>query len=251
MRFTDAQRRRLAAKAKEIAAGRARKRCVAERLRGRNTIKRILLENGFEPIRKKGISWKTFLKAHWSAIAATDFFTVEVLTRSGLVRYLVLFVIKLDSRRIEIAGIAPDPNGAWMMQVARNLTDVEDGALVGSKYLIHDRDPLFTTGFIDVIESVGVKSVRLPPRSPNLNAYAERFVRTIKSECLSQVIPLGERHLRNAVKEFTEHYHSERNHQGLNNRLIENNHNEPDFKGAIGCHDRLGGLLKYYHRLAA
>jgi putative transposase len=93
--------------------------------------------------------------------------------------------------------------------------------------------------------------VKLPARSPNLNAYAERFVRTIKSECLKQIIPIGERHLRNTVKEFTEHYHSESHHQGLNNRLIENDNDEPDLNAAIGCHQRLGGILKYYHRLAA
>jgi putative transposase len=220
---------------------------------GRNTIKRILLDNGLDPApyRHKGMSWETFLKAHWGAIAATDFFTVEVLTRSGLVRYLVLFVIKLDSRRIESAGIAPDPNGAWMMQVARNLTDVEDGALIGSKYLVHDRDPLFITGFINIIGAVGVRSVRLPPRSPNLNAYAERFVRTIKSECLAHLVPLGERHLRCAVTEFTEHYHFERNHQGINNRLIEPTRNDRADGDIVGCRERLGGILKYYHRIAA
>jgi putative transposase len=96
-----------------------------------------------------------------------------------------------------------------------------------------------------------VKTVKLPARSPNLNAYAERFVRSIKSECLSHIIPLGERHLRNVINEFTEHYHLERNHQGLNNQLIENNHVQPDLEGTISCHQRLGGVLKYYHRLAA
>jgi transposase InsO family protein len=141
------------------------------------------------------------------------------LTRSGLVRYLVLFIIELETRRIEIAGIAPDPDGQWMKQIARNLTDVQDGALTGVGYLIHDRDPLFTHAFCEILRSNGVTTVKLPARSPNLNAYAERFFRTIKSECLSQVIPIGERHLRNVVNEFTEHYHLERNHQGLNNWL--------------------------------
>jgi putative transposase len=220
---------------------------------GRNTIKRILFENGIDPapLRHRGMSWATFLKAHWGAIAATDFFSVEVLTRSGLVRYLVPFIIDLDNRRIKIAGIAPDPDGQWMKQIARNLINVDDGALTSAQYLIHDRDPLFTFAFRQILRSSGVNTVKLPARSPNLNAYAERFVRTIKSECLSQIIPIGERHLRNAVNEFTDHYHLERNHQGLNNRLIENNDDEPDFKGAIGCHERLGGILKYYHRLAA
>ncbi len=200
---------------------------------GRNTIKRILLENGFDPahFRGKGMSWKTFLKAHWGAIAATDFFSVEVLTRTGLVRYFVLFVIDLETRRIQIAGIVPQPNGTWMSQIARNLTDAEDGFLNGTRYLIHDRDPLFTRAFRELLKLYGVEPVKLPARSPNLNAYAERFVRSIKSECLAQIIPLGERHLCQAVKEYSEHYHIARNHQGLDNELIEEPSDEPRIGG--------------------
>jgi transposase InsO family protein len=189
---------------------------------GRNTIKRILLENGFDPapLRKQGMSWKTFLKAHWGEIAATDFFSVEVLTRTGLVRYFVLFIIDLQTRKVEINGIAQQPDGEWMKQIVRTLTDADDGFLNGTRYLIHDRDPLFTRAFSELLESSGVETVKLPARSPNLNAYAERFVRSIKSEFLAQIIPLGESHLRKAVKEYTEHYHIERNHQGLGNELI-------------------------------
>ena len=218
---------------------------------GRNTIKRVLLENGFDPVRRRGISWETFLKAHWGAIAATDFFNVEVITRSGLVRYFVLFVIDLKTRRVEIAGIVPRPDGAWMKQIARNLTDVDDGFLIGARYLIHDRDPLFTRSFRQVLKSSGVKTVKLPARSPNLNAYAERFVRSIKSECLSQIIPLGERHLRQAVKEFTEHYHVERNHQGLDNELIDDQRCAGSMDGDVEGRERLGGVLNYYYRRAA
>ena len=218
---------------------------------GRNTIKRILLENGFDPVLKKGMSCETFLKAHWGAIAATDFFSVEVITRSGLVRYFVLFVIDLETRRVEIAGILPQPNGDWMSQIARNLTDCQDGFLREARYLIHDRDPLFSRPFRTVLKSSGVETVKLPARSPNLNAYAERFVRSIKSECLAQIIPLGEQHLRHAVKEYTEHYHAERNHQGLENRLIEERHAVAGMDSAIERHQRLGGVLNYYERRAA
>jgi len=220
---------------------------------GRNTIKRILLENGIDPapLRNKGMSWETFLKAHWGAIAATDFFSVEVLTWTGLVRYFVLFIIDLKTRRVEIAGIAQQPHGEWMKQMARNLTDVDDGFLNGARHLIHDRDPLFTKAFREILKPSGVKTVKLPARSPDLNAYAERFVRSIKSECLAQIVPLGERHLRNAVKEYTEHYHFERNHQGLDNQLIEKPSDEPNMDDAVGCQERLGGLLKYYYRRAA
>ncbi len=219
----------------------------------RNTIKRILLANGIEPApeRNKGMSWETFLKAHWGAIAATDFFSIEVLTSVGLVRHFVLFVIDLKTRRVEIAGIVAQPNGEWMKQIARNLADAYAGFLSEARYLIHDRDPLFTKEFKGVLQSGGVKTVKLPARSPNLNAYAERFVRSIKSECLAQIIPLGERHLRNAVIEYTKHYHLERNHQGLDNQLIENASDVPSTEGTVECRERIGGVLKYYYRRAA
>jgi putative transposase len=220
---------------------------------GRNTIKRILHRNGLDPASLPGtvMSWETFLKAHWGAIAATDFFSVEVLTRVGLVRYFVLFIIDLKTRKVEIAGISRQPNGEWMKQVARNLTDVDDGFLRQARYLIHDRDPLFTEGVREILMSSGVETLKLPARSPNLNAYAERFVRSIKSECLARIIPLGEHHLRKAVKEYTEHYHLERNHQGLNNELIMKLADRPDMNAVVERRERLGGVLNYYYRRAA
>ena len=180
-----------------------------------------------------------------------DFFSVEVITRSGLVRYFVLFVIDLETRRVEIAGILPQADGAWMSQIARNLTDCEDGFLNGSRYLIHDRDPLFTKSFREVLGSSGVTTVKLPARSPDLNAYAERFVQSIKSECLAQIGPLGERHLRHAVREYTEHYHVERNHQGLGNELIDDRRGAAAMNASVERHERLGGMLNYYYRKAA
>jgi len=220
---------------------------------GRNTIKRILLDNGLDPspLRGRTMSWETFLKAHWGAIAATDFFSVEVLTRVGLVRYFVLFVIDLKTRRVEISGIVRQPDREWMKQMARNLTDVDDGFLKRARYLIHDRDPLFTERFREILKPSGVKTVKLPARSPDLNAYAERFVHSVKSECLAKIIPLGERHLRKAVKEYTEHYHLERDHQGLDNELIEKLTDSPSMDAAVECRERLGGILSYYHRRAA
>ena len=197
------------------------------------------------------MSWETFLKAHWGAITATDFFSIEALTRVGLVRYFVLFVIDLQTRRVEIAGIVRQPDGEWMKQVARNLIDADDGFLKRTRYLIHDRDPLFTERFREVLKPSGVKTVKLPARSPNLNAYAERFVLSVKSECLAKIIPLGERHLRKAVAEYAEHYHLERNHQGLDNELIEKPINGPCVEGAVDRRERLGGILNYYHRRAA
>jgi len=146
---------------------------------------------------------------------AADFFTVEVWTRQGLQRFMVLFFIDLATRQVQIAGIGSAANGLWMKQIARNLTDAEDGMLRRKRYLIHDRDPLFTAEFLELIATTGVKSVKLPPRSPNLNAHAERFVRTVKESCLDQMILFGEGSLRRALREFSAHYHLERNHQGL------------------------------------
>jgi hypothetical protein len=136
-------------------------------------------------------------------------------------------------------------------EIARNLTDCERGFLDGTRRLVHDRDPLFARSFREIPKSSGVETVKLPARSPELNAYAERFVRSIKSECLSQFIPLGMRHLRHAVKEYTEHYHVERNHQGLSNRLIEERQGTVDMNSAVVRHQRLGGVLSYYERRAA
>ena len=194
--------------------------------------------------------WKIFLKAHWGHIAAADFFTVEVLSLVGLVRYHVFFVIDLKTRRVEIAGMACAPEGKWMAQVARNLVDSVDGFLKDHNHIILDRDPLFTAHFRGILKDRGAKPVRLPARSPNLNAYAERFVQTIKSECLSKIVPLSERHLRQAISEFTLHYHLERNHQGLGNELIVPWAQPANENAPIQCSERLGGLLKYYRRAA-
>jgi transposase InsO family protein len=219
---------------------------------GRNTIRRILVDAGLEPAPERGkrASWKEFLKAHWGAIAAIDFFTVEVVTSVGLVRYFVLFVIDLKSRRVHIGGIAHAAYGKWMEQVARSLTDPNDGFLRGTRHLIHDRDPLFTARFARILKAAGVGPVKLPARSPNLNAFAERFVRSVRQECLRKVIPLGHAHLRKIVSEYVEHYHRERNHQGLGNQLIAPS-DRMTGAGGVKCRERLGGTLKYYHREAA
>ena len=202
------------------------------------------------PEREKTGTWAEFLRTHWEVLGAADFFTVELWKWGGLVRYHVLFVIRLSSRKVHIAGIVPEPDGRWMKQVGRNLTDCVDGFLCECRYLIHDRSTLFTKEFLSILEAAGVKSVRLAPRSPNLNAFAERFVRTIKEECLDRMILMGEGSLRRAVGQFCEHYHRERNHQGLQNKIIEPEFGKPD-EGEVNCRQRLGGLLRYYHREAA
>jgi transposase InsO family protein len=223
---------------------------------GRNTVKRVLLRHGLEPApaRGKRMPWKTFLRTHLGAIAAADFFSVEVLTLTGLVRYLVLFVIDLQTRRVQIGGVVRQAYGAWMAQVARNLTDGVDGFLIDKRYLLHDRDPLFTDEFCGVLASAGVKCLRLPARSPDLNSVAERFVLSIKSECLSKLVPLGETHLRRAVSEYVKHYHRERNHQGVGNRLLtpaEQVVRPANTNAPVERRERLGGLLNFYYRRAA
>ncbi len=221
---------------------------------GRNTIKRILLEKGLEPApeRGKNTSWGTFVRSHLGFIAAADFFTVEVLTPLALVRYFVFFVIDIQSRRVHIAGITNEPSDDWMKQIARNLTDCFDGFLWSTRYLILDRDPLYTAGFRAALKAAGVNVVRLPDRSPDLNAYADRFVGSIRSECLARIIPLGESHLRYIVAEYVTHYHLERNHQGLGNELIERlPANTNAAEGPVRRQLRLGGVLSYYHAKAA
>jgi transposase InsO family protein len=184
-------------------------------------------------------------------LAAADFFTVHVWTARGLTRFAVLFVIDLSTRRVHVAGIAAAPDSAWMSHISRNLTDIHDGCLRRKRYLIHDRDPLFTMTFRETLAAAGVDVVRLPPRSPNLNAYAERFVRSIKESCLDRTILVGEASLRRAVPEFIEHYHRERNHQGLGNQLIEPLPAHRDADRRVLTRARLGGLLNYYYRQAA
>ncbi|MCW1925675.1 integrase core domain-containing protein [Luteolibacter arcticus] len=219
---------------------------------GRGTIAGILKGAGVEPAPRRGkeTSWAEFLRVHWEVLAAADFFTVELWSWGRLTRYHVFFVIRLATRKVHIAGIIPEPDGRWMRQVGRNLTDCQEGFLRECRFLIHDRATVFTREFISILGCAGVQSIRLPARSPNLNAFAERFVRSVKSECLDQLILVGERSLRRAVDEFSAHYHEERNHQGLENKLIEANFAAGE-AGELKCRERLGGLLRYYHREAA
>jgi putative transposase len=172
------------------------------------------------------------------------------MNRRGLQRFMVLFFIDLSTRKVEIAGVARVGNGLWMSQIARNLTDAEQGILTGKRYLIHD--PLFTAEFLNIIAEAGAESVKLPPRSPNLNAYAKRFVPSVKESCRDRMIFFGEESLRIAIQTFIDHYHSERNHQGLANRIISP---EPGQLGTtvgeVQRRQRLGGMLNYYYRAAA
>jgi len=218
------------------------------------TVGNILKRHGLPPApeRKTTTTWKEFIRTHLDVLVATDFFTAEVWTLGGLVTYYVLFFLHLGSRKIHVAGVTPHPNAAWMIQVARNVTMEEWGFLAPGQYLIHDRDTKFCAAFQQIIANAGVERVVLPPRSPNLNAFAERWVRSVKDEALSSLILFGEASLMHALHEYVEHYHHERNHQGKDNVLPFPTLSQDTVRaGPVQCRERLGGLLKYYECEAA
>jgi putative transposase len=217
------------------------------------TVGNVLRRHGLPPApeRKRTITWATFVRTHVALLAGTDFFTAEVLTLRGLVTYYVLFFIHLESRRVDIAGITVHPDERWMKQIARNATMEGPGVLQDCRYLLHDRDTKFTRSFRAIIASGRIKPLALPARSPNLNAYAERWVRSVKEECLSKVILFGERSLRRALGDYVDHFHAERNHQGKGNVLLFPRNRDRHREGPVRSRERLGGLLRYYHQEAA
>jgi len=187
-----------------------------------------------------------------AVLAGTDFFTVEVLTWRGLVTYYVLFFLHLETRRGNVAGITRHPDQAWMEQIAGSATQDTWGYLHPCRTVLHDRDSKFCASFRSVLAAGGVKTIPLPPRSPNLNAFAERWARSAKEKCLSKLILFGERPLSRTLAEFSAHYHGERNHQGKGNKLLfPEAGGRPSKRGiSIHCQHRLGGLLKFYGRAA-
>jgi transposase InsO family protein len=217
------------------------------------TVANILKAHGIEPApeRRRRSTWKNLLEAHWDVLASVDVTTIEVWTKRGLVTCYVLFVMELATRRVKLAGLTANPDEAWLLQVARNVTDAEQGFLRGKKYLLMDRDAKFSEEFRMTLEQGGVQAVRLPPRSPNLSPHIERFMRSVKEECLERMIFFGEDALQSAATCFLEHYHAERSHQGLGNRLIEPAEEAGRTTGKIVCRQRMGGLLRYYYREAA
>jgi len=217
------------------------------------TVGNVLKRHGLVPApeRKRTTTWAQFIRSHLAVLAGTDFFSVEVLTHRGLLTFYVLFFIHLETRKVEVAGITAHPNERWMQQMARNVAMDGWGFLGNCRYLLHDRDTKYTESFRAIIKAGGVESVALPPRSPNLNAYSERWVRSAKEECLSKLILFGERSLRRAVQNYLVHYHQERNHQGKNNVLLFPQVQVTQAANPVQCRERLGGLLRYYHREAA
>jgi putative transposase len=218
----------------------------------RSTVVNILRRNGFDigPKRGEG-SWLQFIQIHAETLWASDFITKKIWTKRGLIDYFILFVINVQSRRVEILGITANPTGEWMAQQARNLCMHWQDQEHPASYLIHDRDGKFTAQFDAIVESEGTKVVRLTPHAPNLNAYAERWVQSLKHECLNSFVVLGEQHLRYLVSHYLAHYLLERPHQSKDNLPLSGASPPQNLHGEIVCHERLGGLLKHYTRRAA
>ena len=197
--------------------------------------------------------WKEFIRSHLETLAAVDFFTAEVWTAGGLMTYYVLVFMRIAPRQVTIAGITLAPDGEWMKQMARNMTMAGDGFLNGCRYLLHDRDTKFSAAFCEILRSSGIQPLALPPQSPNLNSHLERWNRSVKEECLSKLILFGEPSLRHVLSHYACHYHEERNHQGKDNLILFPVEADRigSAAGKIQTRERLGGLLKFYHRAAA
>ncbi len=199
------------------------------------------------------MSWREFIRSHLKVLAAVDFFTAEVWIARGLTTYYVLTCMRVATRNVCVVGITTSPDLRWMAQMARNMSLAEMGFLNCCRYLLHDRDAKFCEAFTGILEAVGIKSVKLPPRSPNLNANLQRWHRSIKEECLSNLILPGEASLNHVLSNYVSHFHSERNHQGKGTVIlfpkVEDRIGESS--GQIQTRERLGSLLKFYHRDAA
>jgi putative transposase len=213
-----------------------------------STVRRLLLAAGLEPApRRSGPSWREFLRQQAATMLACDFFTVETIS---LRRFYVLFFIELESRRVHLAGCTINPTGAWVTQQARNLsfTDIFERM----RFLIHDRDSKFSAAFDEIFRSEGITVIETRVRAPQANAYAERFVRTVRAECLDWLLIIGRRHLERVLRIYTAHYNSERPHRGLALQPPDPARTAgPPTVGKIGRRDRLGGLIHEYYRTAA
>jgi putative transposase len=217
------------------------------------TIRRVLHRALLEPSpARPGPTWHEFLRAQASSVLATDFFTVDTVF---LRRLYVLFFIELDTRRVHFAGVTPHPNGAWVTQQARNLSMGIAEGWAGRSLLIRDRDTKFTCGFDDVWRGDAITVIRTPVRAPQANAYAERWIGTVRRECLNWILILGRRHLERVVRTYLEHYNTHRPHRSLD--LQPPAPPEQISVAAPAEHqlevcreDRLGGLIHEYHLAA-
>jgi transposase InsO family protein len=212
-----------------------------------STVRRLLLAAGLKPApRRTRPSWREFLRQQAASTLACDFFTVETL---ALRRFYVLFFIELASRRVHLAGCTTNPTGGWVSQQARNLSF--SGVLERTRFLIHDRDSKFSGTFDEIFRSEGIRVIRTPIRAPQANAYAERFVRTVRAECLDWLLILGRRHLEHVLSTYVTHYNGERPHRALALAPPEAiSGGDPPAAATIERHDLLGGLIHEYRAAA-
>ena len=213
------------------------------------TVRTILLRHGMNPApRRTGPTWTEFLRSQAAGIWATDFFTVETI---GLKTLYVLFFIEISTRRVHVAGVTANPDSAWVTQQARNLAIEE--RLSGVRFLLRDRDAKFSGPFDAVLRAEGVQVIRTPIRAPRANAFAERFVRTVRQECLDHLLIYGRRHLERVLKGYVAHYVDERPHRGLG-LAVPAGIRTPQVPGAtrpkVERMDVLGGLIHEYRRAA-
>ena len=212
-----------------------------------SAVRRVLTSAGLDPApRRAEVSWPAFLHRQAASMLACDFFTVETV---ALRRLYVLFFIELGSRRVHFAGCTTNPTGAWVIQQARNLSFT--GLFERKRFLIHDRDSKFTASFDEVFRSERITVIHTPVRAPQANAYAERFVRTVRTECLDWLLIVGRRHLEHVLRIYIQHYNRERPHRGL--ALHPPQPLAPAFPrhGDVQRRDRLGGLVHEYYKAAA
>jgi putative transposase len=222
----------------------------------RSTVVNILKANGIDPGPRRGQgSWDEFIRRHAQTLWACDFFSKKVWTRSGLVEVFVLFFIHVGSRRVHVAGMTAHPDGAWVAQQARNVAMHFAEQPERPTILLRDRDSKFVAAFDTLLRAEGVEVKAVGPRAPNLNAYAERWVGSIRRECLDHFVVFGEEHLRHLVNEYVDWYNDCRPHQGVGNRPLSvvaaPEPWEEVAEAEILCAERLGGLLKHYDRRAA
>lgn len=213
-----------------------------------STVKHILDNHGIvpDPERRLRGDWEQFIETQQYVSAATDFAQVEMLTSGGLVRESLLFFMDIGSRETRLGGIVHDPDSNWTTQIARNMCDMIDGFMLGKKYLIRDRDALFTRRFDTMFESIGVKIKKLPPFTPQMNARMENFIRAIKTECLDKIIFTSEAQLRVAIKDYLEYWNHYRPHAGLDGNMVKPY--PQDMDAPVREVTFLGGLLHGYRR---
>ena len=217
-----------------------------------STVAAILARNGVPPEPRRRTTWAQFIKVHRATLAAADFFTTEIWTKLGLTTVYTLFAIRLATRRVEILGTTTNPDSAFMAQIARNVAIEKTPLFDGVTHLLIDRDTKYTEQFESLMGGSGIELVRTPARCSQANGVAERFVKSIKVECLRKLILVGIGSLERTLREYVDHhYRAERNHQGIGNQIIEPEAGVGGPNGKIVRSDRLGGLLRYYRRVAA